>query len=326
MLSFFIFLSFFHFSLAACPKNSKPWQSKCYFFENTKAQFVTAEIFCNSLGGNLVSVHDGFTNTFLAEESNFTKTVDFWIGITNLINPGNWSWTDGSPYDFSNWRDTTNIYNPKAREGHSCGAIASSTGLWNADDCFLLKPCVCEVNESSCCLQHSTTSIPTAASTSPHVPCASDWVFYASSASCYRRTEGNYNFTDGEKYCVKQGGHLASIHNKDEFDFTQGIMGQTYFRIGLHSVDNKKTWEWTDGSPLDYTPWDYDYGNPDNGSFCAMAGFGIFENNNNCEGVWSVEDFDIVAVDVKVEATLDVAYVVAVFSFFANDVECLFEN
>jgi hypothetical protein len=292
MISFLFCLLLFPFSLAVCPGKSIKWQTKCYYFENTNSPFITAEIFCNNnLGGNLASVHNGFTNAFMAQQArlslNGTDSPDFWVGITNLINPGNWSWTDGSVYDFSEWR---NINKLTVTDGQGCGAIAVSSGLWNADDCFISKPFVCETNETYSTLPSSTTTLLTSTSivsTTNSLPCPSGWAYYASSSSCFRQTDSWHNFTDAEQECANKNAHLASIHSADEFSFVQQVIPNDYFRIGLHSDDNKVTWKWTDKTPVDFTPWDVEDGNPESGSNCVMAGFGIFENNNGCVNPWT---------------------------------------
>lgn len=59
--------------------------------------------FCRGLGGDLASIHN-------AEERDEIHALDdlsggYWIGLNDLETEGEYVWTDGSPFDYINWRD-----------------------------------------------------------------------------------------------------------------------------------------------------------------------------------------------------------------------------
>uniref|UniRef100_A0AC34RMA1 C-type lectin domain-containing protein n=1 Tax=Panagrolaimus sp. JU765 TaxID=591449 RepID=A0AC34RMA1_9BILA len=65
-----------------------------------------------------------------------------------------------------------------------------------------------------------------------------------------------------EGICAQDGGHLASIHDAKENEFVAHIAavnlkvkptGSTW--IGLKWAEEKKKFEWTDQSPVDYFNW-----------------------------------------------------------------------
>uniref|UniRef100_A0AC35G9S5 C-type lectin domain-containing protein n=1 Tax=Panagrolaimus sp. PS1159 TaxID=55785 RepID=A0AC35G9S5_9BILA len=119
------------------------WQKDCYFFNETLSAFIIAEEMCNNLGGHLSSIHDGFTNNFIAQNAAYyfhgSTTVDLWIGGSDMISLGNWSWTDGSPFIFTEWNHGKNA------TGEDCLAQSFNDGRWNAVDCFKAKPYACTV-------------------------------------------------------------------------------------------------------------------------------------------------------------------------------------
>ncbi|CAJ0951142.1 unnamed protein product, partial [Mesorhabditis belari] len=71
----------------------------------------------------------------------------------------------------------------------------------------------------------------------------------------------NSTFTDGEAYCVSQGGHLTSIHSQEENDWITSLCcpsSSHYDYHGYYSAyivggrKDNKTFSWTDGTPFDY--------------------------------------------------------------------------
>uniref|UniRef100_A0AC34G894 C-type lectin domain-containing protein n=1 Tax=Panagrolaimus sp. ES5 TaxID=591445 RepID=A0AC34G894_9BILA len=82
-----------------------------------------------------------FENIFLSEEAliKYTESTDtdFWIGATNLMNPPNWTWMDGTAFEFSDWDN-----NKTSTSGTDCGAAIMQGGKWIPDDCFKQKPYV----------------------------------------------------------------------------------------------------------------------------------------------------------------------------------------
>jgi hypothetical protein len=126
-----------------CALGGVKWQKDCYFFNGTLSAFIIAEEMCNNLGGHLSSIHDGFTNNFIAQNAAYyfheSTTVDLWIGGSDMISLGNWSWTDGSPFIFTEWNHGKNA------TGEDCLAQSFNDGRWNSVDCFKAKPYACTV-------------------------------------------------------------------------------------------------------------------------------------------------------------------------------------
>uniref|UniRef100_A0AC34FZ69 C-type lectin domain-containing protein n=1 Tax=Panagrolaimus sp. ES5 TaxID=591445 RepID=A0AC34FZ69_9BILA len=212
-----------------------------------------AEKFCNNLGGNLVSIHDAFVNAVVTYDSfnllNRTLLPEFWIGAMQNSNDGSWGWTDGSSFDFTDWKKGE----PKNSSSisKSCALLSTNDGYWSAQDCTKSKPFTCRI----------PLFIPT--TTRPPRSCPADyWTFFNETGYCYNLEEFG-NHTNGEKICQKDGGHLASIHSKAENDFVgnlnhiSGPFHQTlYAFIGLIRTNSTSAgWKWTDGTPFDYVNW-----------------------------------------------------------------------
>ncbi len=67
-----------------------------------------------------------------------------------------------------------------------------------------------------------------------------------------------HTWDEAEADCVVQGGHLISVHDQAMQDFLAttafSISGSDWW-IGLNDLQNEGTFEWTDGTAVDFTPW-----------------------------------------------------------------------
>uniref|UniRef100_A0A914NYG6 C-type lectin domain-containing protein n=1 Tax=Panagrolaimus davidi TaxID=227884 RepID=A0A914NYG6_9BILA len=146
-------------SCASCPDGSYEWQNGCYLFQTNATNFALATSYCQSLGGNFVSIHDGFTNTFIGQQAQsifHESTVsDFWIGLTNFEPTKWWIWVDNSTFDFTEWASGE----PRNISGNNCAALSLTLGLWRAEECYKSKPFVCRV------LTTISTNIPSTVTT-----------------------------------------------------------------------------------------------------------------------------------------------------------------
>ncbi|KAH7697329.1 lipoproteinLp(a)-like protein, partial [Aphelenchoides avenae] len=158
-----------------CPDDAIPGlldqgTSPCYLFEDYPTQYVTAEQRCRVNGGHLASIHDAFTNTFIAqvgdEAFGILKVRNFWIGANRLVKGKSWTWIDGSPLNYTHWAEGE----PKSGRSQ-CASIALRHGQWKAESCLEKKRYVCEIPQgrsptSTTAPEISTTLKPTTPSTS----------------------------------------------------------------------------------------------------------------------------------------------------------------
>uniref|UniRef100_A0AC34FHP5 C-type lectin domain-containing protein n=1 Tax=Panagrolaimus sp. ES5 TaxID=591445 RepID=A0AC34FHP5_9BILA len=169
-----------------CPENSKEWESKCYIFVSEISEFMNAEINCRSLGGHLASIPNAFTNAFIAQQAAIkfqgSGTSDAWLGGSSLANSKIWTWTDGQPFTFSQWT------NSSAVKGQTCTAVGLANGLWMADDCYEAKPYICiidkNVQTTTTATTHLTTT-PTSTTTTSKITTASEASSSAAPTSTY---------------------------------------------------------------------------------------------------------------------------------------------
>uniref|UniRef100_A0AC35FV88 C-type lectin domain-containing protein n=1 Tax=Panagrolaimus sp. PS1159 TaxID=55785 RepID=A0AC35FV88_9BILA len=147
-------LCFMPFISGKCAKDGVKWQNQCYTFVSKPAQCDAAEMDCKSKGGHLVSIHDGFANTFLIQQSKikFINATEVWIGATNSLTfkdsdimDGQFMWMDGTDMDYLNWYG----YGTRkwAPNGVACGFLRLVDSRWDSEDFHYDYPYICEISE-----------------------------------------------------------------------------------------------------------------------------------------------------------------------------------
>ncbi|XP_065145813.1 ladderlectin-like [Paramisgurnus dabryanus] len=84
-----------------CPNGWTPFGVQCYKFFSQSVNWATAEKNCQSVDANLASVRNTLENNFLLNL--VPATTRAWIGAHDGEIDGQWLWTDGSQFDFTNW-------------------------------------------------------------------------------------------------------------------------------------------------------------------------------------------------------------------------------
>ncbi|XP_042609980.1 galactose-specific lectin nattectin-like, partial [Cyprinus carpio] len=80
--------------------------------------WITAERNCIEEHANLASVHNELENNFLIGLLPST-TTRCWLGVQDAVEEGQWLWSDGTPYDYSNWCSNE----PNNLNVENCGEI-----------------------------------------------------------------------------------------------------------------------------------------------------------------------------------------------------------
>merc|ERR1711874_410115 len=77
------------------------FEGTCYKYFSGERTWEDSETHCRTVQANLASVHSARENTFLGDLS----SGETWIGGKRVcLTCDEWTWTDGTPWDFVNWR------------------------------------------------------------------------------------------------------------------------------------------------------------------------------------------------------------------------------
>lgn len=124
-----------------CPYGWTNFGIRCYKYFSQSATWITAEKNCQTLGGNLASVHSKPENDFLLSLVPSASTT-FWVGADDGVQEGQWLWSDGTvSNDYINWCSAE----PNNSGGsENCLEINfSSNHCWNDESCSKTKNYVC---------------------------------------------------------------------------------------------------------------------------------------------------------------------------------------
>uniref|UniRef100_A0A914Q840 C-type lectin domain-containing protein n=1 Tax=Panagrolaimus davidi TaxID=227884 RepID=A0A914Q840_9BILA len=273
---------YFVISIAAkCPPGSIQSYSDntlCLNFQSVKTYYLDAEQVCKDLGGHLTSVHKPVDNMFLSQQAlvRFNKSTDddFWFGANDFISPPNWSWMDGTPFNYKYWDKGQ----PQNVSGNDCGAVLMQGGKWRAVDCFMQKPYVCTVASLDALTTTTVVTTPKRTTSKPK-SCPDSWTFYETTGFCYKVFD-SATWLDAEERCKVDGAHLASIHTEEENLFLANLAywpgantcdGLKQALIGLYREDMSSQWQWSDGTSYNYQNWAI--GNPVNDSALYNYGY-----------------------------------------------------
>lgn len=215
VLVLFIAILGLTFANYTCPNGTVkgPNTNMCFKFVSTPSTWLEAQINCAKMGGNLVTVGDAYSNSFLVKMAinNSISTGSLWVGGTSLFKgTGNWSWADGSSWYYSNWATGR----PRNIDSYDAIELYVSSGRWYDMSKSALLPYVCEI-------WPDPRQLPSCQDAS--------WVYLSITNQCYKVTlmlaKLNFDFqvlttTDTwlnqRQNCLSLGSDLVSIHSKVE--------------------------------------------------------------------------------------------------------------
>ncbi|KAK9960245.1 hypothetical protein ABG768_010320 [Culter alburnus] len=120
-----------------CPPGWTNFGVRCYKYFSQSVNWITAEKLSNC--ANLASVHSKLENDFLL--SLVPSSTLAWVGAHDGEQEGQWLWSDGIAYDYTNWcSNEPNNYNG----AENCLEISwTSNHCWNDASCLGSKKYVC---------------------------------------------------------------------------------------------------------------------------------------------------------------------------------------
>ena len=98
---------------------------------------------CQSLGGDLASIHSAAEND--AVRAVVPHTTAAWIGATDAVSEGTWRWSDGTPWDYSNWSPGE----PNNQGDEDCGEAYADHPGWNDMPCSAGRGAVCRLSAAA---------------------------------------------------------------------------------------------------------------------------------------------------------------------------------
>uniref|UniRef100_A0A672TQ34 Mannose receptor C-type 1 n=1 Tax=Strigops habroptila TaxID=2489341 RepID=A0A672TQ34_STRHB len=205
---------------------------------------------CQQQNAELLSITDVREEMYLLGlTSDLSVNAKLWTGLFSALDSG-WQWTGGSPFRYLNWAPG----NPAVESGKICGTFQGRNGKWENQVCERKLGYICQKRNSSL-----DSSIIASGDSKPF-KCPREWAAYA--GHCYRIYRTPKIWKEAQSSCRKEDGELASIHNIEEYSFTNYtftivhlIIPDDELWIGLNDLRVQMYFEWSDGTPVTYTKW-----------------------------------------------------------------------
>ncbi|XP_053119455.1 macrophage mannose receptor 1-like [Hemicordylus capensis] len=225
----------------ACPKDWKRHDFYCYLIGETFQTFSEAKLFCEDHRGSLTSVENRYEQAYLTSLVGLHHENYFWIGLSDVEQPGTFNWTNGDKVLFTHWNSKMPGQNP------GCVAMRTGTaaGLWDILSCEEKAHFFCKQKAEG------VTPPPVLPPTTPP-PCPRDWSPLGS--KCFKAFYDGKNYKqtwlEARDFCRTIGGDLLSIHSNEEQQLIKRLNYDMW--IGLNFLDPEKGATWSDGSPVDF--------------------------------------------------------------------------
>ncbi|XP_063047420.1 galactose-specific lectin nattectin-like [Engraulis encrasicolus] len=112
---------------------------RCFRFFNSRRTWTLAEAYCVSQRGHLASIHNINEARLVGRLSGNRNWA--WIGGGGAMKGHTWYWSDGTPFDYTNWKE----WEPNNHGGneHCINTNFGGGGIWNDLPCNQARPFVC---------------------------------------------------------------------------------------------------------------------------------------------------------------------------------------
>ncbi|XP_030847166.1 macrophage mannose receptor 1-like [Strongylocentrotus purpuratus] len=187
--------------------------------------FSDARTYCQYHGADLALIKSHDINTFLRDRISGLSNYVF-FGLTDQAVEGTFTWIDGTPLQYSAWRDPE----PNGGDNEDCVTLSSDLNLgWNDIPCNLDHPFICERYQD--------------------VP-EYEWsrfdgtLYYISQSSMT-------SYTFARRFCQAQGGDLAQPKTEEINMHLMKLAGGNSYWFGLDDSSPEGTFQWIDRTSLD---------------------------------------------------------------------------
>ncbi|XP_077993429.1 macrophage mannose receptor 1-like isoform X2 [Glandiceps talaboti] len=241
-----------------CYQGNNDWiefEGMCYFFSFLSKvedlSWIDSRTYCNSQGGELVSIHGQDESKWITTMIIDTDKNDWWIGLRRYRAVNLYKWSDGTAQDYENWADMEpNDFNGQ----EECTSVYNRRGKWNDMHCAVKYPYICKK------FNHTTEPITYPQTPPMPGPCPTGWKeFNDRCYSFHGMDDGSKrsNWTAARDVCRGLGGDLATIHNQEiqTFITSQLKFSTSGLWIGLLAYGSRRQFRWTDSTELEYTNW-----------------------------------------------------------------------
>ncbi|KAM9741156.1 uncharacterized protein ACNS7B_012358 [Menidia menidia] len=126
----------------SCPTHWRKFETSCYFISTGKKNWTQSRESCISAGADLLVIENHREQEFVNKQLELKQNI--WIGLSDSLEEGVWTWVDGSPVTTEFWEPGQ----PNSFSGdQDCVEFLQNPqeGAWNDDGCFVKQAWICEI-------------------------------------------------------------------------------------------------------------------------------------------------------------------------------------
>ncbi|XP_070537336.1 C-type mannose receptor 2-like [Ptychodera flava] len=257
---------------------------KCYYVTNTESanrmSWQNARNFCNLNGAVLASIHTQQEQELILSLVDMRNTWAAWIGLREYEASSVYSWSDGTPLDYTFWSPNE----PNDANGEEqCVEMRAHDGMWNDNNCGDRLSFVCKKDFGS--------TIPITQALTPGLPpnsyCPAGFIEHNNICYVFNGNDVSDWHAARDK-CRNAGGDLATIHSQEQQAYMTSQLRNVESAMWIGFSDNN--WEgqfrWTDGSPVNFVNWATGEPNGGTDENCVemhFRGYGGYWNDMSCD-------------------------------------------
>ncbi|XP_068570215.1 low affinity immunoglobulin epsilon Fc receptor-like [Cebidichthys violaceus] len=125
-----------------CQRGWSKFEMSCYFVSTKRKNWTLSREDCIAEGADLVIIDSRDEQVFV--NGLMTLRLNVWIGMTDSVTEGTWTWVDGTPVTTTYWE----AGQPNSHKGgQDCGEImqrSSGVETWNDETCSYVQKYICE--------------------------------------------------------------------------------------------------------------------------------------------------------------------------------------
>ncbi|KAL7976612.1 hypothetical protein Chor_008561 [Crotalus horridus] len=251
---------------ADCPEGWIFYVGQCYKIRRQTTSWQDASNLCRKEGGDLASIHNVEEYSFIFSLLGYKPSDELWIGLNDLKIQMFFEWSDGSPVTYTKWLRGQPTHTNNRQE--DCVVMKGKDGYWADEPCDMEYGYICKRKPLKKTPEKDIID----------EGCSKGWKRYY--LFCYMIGSTFASFAQAGQRCTENGATLAYIENRYEQAFLTSLVGfrtEPYIWIGLSDIQEKGTFRWTNGQPVQFTHWNSEM--PDAGPNNLIEEYQVFLNH-----------------------------------------------
>ncbi|XP_039187396.1 macrophage mannose receptor 1-like isoform X1 [Crotalus tigris] len=247
---------------ADCPEGWIFYVGQCYKIRRQTTSWQDASNLCRKEGGDLASIHNVEEYSFIFSLLGYKPSDELWIGLNDLKIQMFFEWSDGSPVTYTKWLRGQPTHTNNRQE--DCVVMKGKDGYWADEPCDMEHGYICKRKPLKKTPEKDIID----------EGCSKGWKRYY--LFCYMIGSTFASFAQADQRCTENGATLAYIENRYEQAFLTSLVGfrtEPYIWIGLSDIQEKGTFRWTNGQPVQFTHWNSEMPGRKPGCVAMTTGF-----------------------------------------------------